>query len=95
LNHDQPAAVPIQEFPTGGLFVTTPINNNPVALSMFMPFAAVAAGLTISPDGSTLLYSTYLGGSSVDNGEAIAVPSGPHVGFNSQAVRPASCRHVP
>ena len=59
LNHDQPAAVPIQEFPTGGLFVTTPINNNPVALSMFMPFAAVAAGLTISPDGSTLYVANY------------------------------------
>jgi len=59
LNHDQPADVPIQEFPTGGLFVTTPINNNPVALDMFMPFAAVAAGLAISPDGSTLYVANY------------------------------------
>ncbi len=30
----------------------------------------------ISPDGSTLDYSTYLGGSGVDDGEAIAVPLG-------------------
>ena len=30
----------------------------------------------ISPDGSTLLYSTYLGGSGTDDGEAIAIPSG-------------------
>ena len=59
LNHDQPANVPIQEFPTGGLFVTTPINNNPVALDMFMPFAAVAAGMAISPDGTTLLVANY------------------------------------
>jgi YVTN family beta-propeller protein len=59
LNHDQPADVPIQEFPTGGLFVTTPINNNPVALDMFMPFAAVAAGLAISPDGTTLYVANY------------------------------------
>jgi YVTN family beta-propeller protein len=59
LNHDQPANVPIQEFPTGGLFVNTPINNNPVALDMFMPFAAVAAGLAISPDGTTLFVANY------------------------------------
>ncbi|MGB6384843.1 MAG: alkaline phosphatase family protein [Terriglobales bacterium] len=59
LNHDQPANVPIQEFPTGGLFVTTPINNNPVALDMFMPFAALAAGLAISPDGTTLFVANY------------------------------------
>src|SRR5208282_6609681 len=30
----------------------------------------------ISPDGSTLVYSTYLGGSGVEAGEAIAVPLG-------------------
>lgn len=59
LNHDQPADVPVQEFPTGGLFVSTPINNNPVALDMFMPFAAVAAGLAISPDGTTLYVANY------------------------------------
>jgi YVTN family beta-propeller protein len=59
LNHDQPANVPIQEFPTGGLFVTTPINNNPIALDMFMPFAALAAGLAISPDGTTLYVANY------------------------------------
>src|SRR5579862_413148 len=59
LNHDQPANVPIQEFPTGGLFVTTPINNNPIALDMFMPFAAVAAGMAISPDGTTLFVANY------------------------------------
>ena len=51
--------MPIQEFPTGGLFVTTPINNNPVALDMFMPFAAVAAGMAISPDGTTLFVANY------------------------------------
>jgi YVTN family beta-propeller protein len=59
LNHNTPADVPIQEFPTGGLFNNTPINNNPVALDMFMPFSALAAGLAISPDGSTLFVANY------------------------------------
>jgi YVTN family beta-propeller protein len=59
LNHNQPANVPVQEFPTGGLFSGTPINNNPVALSMFMPFSALAAGLGITPDGSTLFVANY------------------------------------
>jgi YVTN family beta-propeller protein len=59
LNHNQPADVPIQEFPTGGLFVTTPIDTNPVALDMFMPFSALAAGLAITPDGSTLYVANY------------------------------------
>ena len=59
LNHNQPADVPVQEFPTGGLFATTPINNNPFAEDMFMPFSALAAGLAISPDGSTLYVANY------------------------------------
>jgi YVTN family beta-propeller protein len=59
LNHNQPANVPIQEFPTGGLFSTTPINNNPIAQYMFMPFSALAAGLSISPDGTTLYVANY------------------------------------
>jgi YVTN family beta-propeller protein len=59
LNHNQPANVPVQEFPTGGLFSGTPINNNPVALSMFMPFSALAAGLAITPDGKTLYVANY------------------------------------
>ena len=59
LNHNLPANVPIQEYPTGGLFSTTPINNNPIAQYMYMPFSAVAAGLAISPDGSTLYVANY------------------------------------
>src|SRR5271167_4411844 len=59
LNHDQPANVPIQEFPTGGLFNNTPVNNSPIAGDMFIPFAAVAAGLAISPDGTTLYVANY------------------------------------
>ncbi len=53
LNHNQPADVPVQEYPTGGLFSSTPINNNPIAQYMYMPFSALAAGLAISPDGTT------------------------------------------
>ncbi|MGA3087463.1 MAG: bifunctional YncE family protein/alkaline phosphatase family protein [Terriglobales bacterium] len=59
LNHDQPANVPIQQYPTGGLFNGTPVNNSPVAQTMFIPFAAVAAGLAISPDGTTLYVANY------------------------------------
>jgi len=59
LNHNLPADVPVQEFPTGGLFVNTPINSNPIAGVMFIPFSALAAGLAISPDGSTLYVANY------------------------------------
>lgn len=59
LNHNQPADVPVQEYPTGGLFSTTPINSNPVAQDMFIPFSALAAGLAISPDGTTLYVANY------------------------------------
>ncbi|MGA2356920.1 MAG: alkaline phosphatase family protein [Terriglobales bacterium] len=59
LNHNQPANVPIQEYPTGGLFSTTPINNNPIAQYMYMPFSALAAGLAISKDGSTIYAANY------------------------------------
>ncbi len=59
LNHNTPADVPVQEFPTGGLFKNTPINDNPFALDMFMPFSALAAGLAISPDGKTLYVANY------------------------------------
>ncbi len=59
LNHNQPANVPIQEYPTGGLFSTTPINDNPIAQYMYMPFSALAAGLAISPDGTTLYVANY------------------------------------
>ncbi len=59
LNHNLPANVPIQEYPTGGLFASTPINNSPIAQYMYMPFSALAAGLAISPDGSTLYVANY------------------------------------
>ncbi|MFZ0799500.1 MAG: hypothetical protein WAM98_17085, partial [Terriglobales bacterium] len=59
LNHNQPANVPVQEYPTGGLFSTTPINNSPIAQYMFIPFSALAAGLAISPDGTTLYVANY------------------------------------
>ncbi|MGA3106167.1 MAG: alkaline phosphatase family protein [Terriglobales bacterium] len=59
LNHNLPANVPIQEYPTGGLFSTTPINDNPIAQYMYMPFSALAAGLAISPDGTTLYVANY------------------------------------
>jgi hypothetical protein len=36
LNHDQPANVPIQEFPTGGLFVSTPINHSSPATEFLL-----------------------------------------------------------
>ena len=59
LGHNTPADVPVQQYPTGGLFSTTPINSNPIAQSMFMPFSALAAGLAISPDASTLYVANY------------------------------------
>jgi YVTN family beta-propeller protein len=59
LGHNLPADVPIQKYPTGGLFSTTPINNNPYAQDMFIPFSALAAGLAISKDGSTLYVANY------------------------------------
>jgi YVTN family beta-propeller protein len=59
LNHNQPANVPVQEFPTGGLFSNSPINNSPIAQTMFIPFSALAAGLAISPDGTTLYVANY------------------------------------
>ncbi|MGA7920563.1 MAG: alkaline phosphatase family protein [Candidatus Acidiferrales bacterium] len=59
LGHNTPADVPIQEFPTGGLFNNTPVNSNPYAQDMFVPFSALAAGLAISPDGSTLYVANY------------------------------------
>ena len=59
LNHNQPADVPVQEYPTGGLFASTPINNSSVAQDMYMPFSALAAGLAISPDGTTLFVANY------------------------------------
>ena len=59
LNHNQPADVPVQQYPTGGLFSTTPVNNNPIAQYMYMPFSALAAGLAISPDGTTLYAANY------------------------------------
>jgi YVTN family beta-propeller protein len=59
LGHNTPADVPIQEFPTGGLFNNTPVNSNPFAEDMFVPFSALAAGLAISRDGSTLYVANY------------------------------------
>ena len=59
LDHDIPADVPIQTFPTGGMFKNTPINSNQYAQDMFIPFGALAAGLAISPDGSTLYVANY------------------------------------
>jgi YVTN family beta-propeller protein len=61
LGHNLPASsnVPIPEYPTGGLFNNTPVNSNPYAQDMFVPFSALAAGLAISPDGSTLYVANY------------------------------------
>jgi YVTN family beta-propeller protein len=59
LNHNTPANAPIQEYPTGGMFSGTPVNTNPIAGDMFIPFSALAAGLAISPDGSTLYVANY------------------------------------
>ena len=59
LGHNTPADVPIQEFPIGGMFNGTPVNTNPYAGDMFIPFSALAAGLAISPDGSTLYVANY------------------------------------
>jgi YVTN family beta-propeller protein len=59
LGHNTPADVPIQEFPTGGLFNNTPVNISPIAQTMFIPFSALAAGLAISRDGSTLYVANY------------------------------------
>jgi YVTN family beta-propeller protein len=59
LGHNTPADVPVQEFPTGGLFNNTPVNSNPFAQDMFVPFSALAAGLAISADGSTLFVANY------------------------------------
>jgi YVTN family beta-propeller protein len=43
----------------GGLFKDTPINTNPFAKTMFLPFSALAAGLAISGDSSTLFVANY------------------------------------
>jgi YVTN family beta-propeller protein len=59
LGHNTPADVPIQEFPTGGLFNNTPVNSSPIAQTMFIPFSALAAGLAISRNGSTLYVANY------------------------------------
>jgi len=61
LGHNLPANsnVPIPEYPTGGLFNNTPVNNNTYAQDMFVPFSALAAGLAISEDGSTLYVANY------------------------------------
>ncbi len=59
LGHNTPANVPVQQYPTGGLFSATPINDNPIAQYMYMPFSALAAGLAISPDGTTLYVANY------------------------------------
>ncbi len=59
LGHNTPANVPIQEYPTGGLFNNTPVNNSPIAQYMYIPFSALAAGLAISRDGSTLYVANY------------------------------------
>ena len=59
LGHNTPADVPVQEFPTGGLFNNTPVNSNQYAQDMFVPFSALAAGLAISRDGSTLYVANY------------------------------------
>jgi len=59
LGHNLPADVPLQEWATGGLFSTTPVNTNPYAQTMWIPFSALAAGLAISRDGSTLYVANY------------------------------------
>lgn len=59
LGHNLPSNVPIPEYPTGGLFNSTPVNSNPFAEDMFIPFSALAAGLAISLDGSTLYVANY------------------------------------
>jgi YVTN family beta-propeller protein len=58
LNHNQPADVPIQQYPTGGLFSTTPSTTTHCAVYVH----AVQRGgrrLAISPDGTTLYVANY------------------------------------
>src|SRR5208337_3288673 len=59
LGHNTPANAPVQEYPTGGLFNNTPVNNSAIAQYMYIPFSALAAGLAISRDGSTLYVANY------------------------------------
>ncbi len=61
LGHNLPANsnVPIPEYPTGGMFNNTPVNTNPYAQNVFIPFSALVAGLAISTDGSTLYVANY------------------------------------
>ena len=58
LGHNTPANA---TFPTydGGLFKGTPLSTNPAAQAMFIPFSALAAGLAISGDSSTLYVANY------------------------------------
>ncbi len=58
LGHNTPANATFPSY-VGGLFKDTPINTNPIAQSMFIPFSALAAGLAISGDGSTLYVANY------------------------------------
>jgi YVTN family beta-propeller protein len=58
LGHNTPENAPFPNY-YGGLFKHTPINNNSVALDMPIPFSALAAGLGISADASTLYVANY------------------------------------
>ncbi len=71
---DQSGAAYITGYAGSG-FPLTPAGGS-VAQPNFGGGTSDAFVAKISPDGSTLLYSTYLGGSGVDEGEAIAIPSG-------------------
>lgn len=58
LGHNSPADAPLPNY-YGGLFKGTPINRNRIAQDMPLPFSALAAGLAISRDGSTLYVANY------------------------------------
>jgi YVTN family beta-propeller protein len=58
LGHNTPAEAPLPIY-YGGEFNETPINSIPTARTMYLPFSALAAGLSISSDGSTLYVANY------------------------------------
>jgi YVTN family beta-propeller protein len=58
LGHNTPADAPFPNY-DGGLFKGTPINTSPIAQTMFLPFSALAAGLAISRDATTLYVANY------------------------------------
>ena len=58
LGHNTPPTAIVPSY-DGGLFKDTAINTSPFAKAMFLPFSALAAGLAISGDSSTLFVANY------------------------------------